>query len=75
MERLIYIRRDDLNRWIAKNRVLSQEEIEEYADTHMEKVLKGVYKLKLKIMMDITTLGNQRIDQKTFEQAIKAHQA
>ena len=44
--KVIYIRRDDLNRWIAKNRVLSQEEIEEYADTHMEKVLKGVYKHK-----------------------------
>ena len=26
--KVIYIRRDDLNRWIAKNRVLSQEEIE-----------------------------------------------
>ena len=44
--KVIYIRRDALNRWIAKNRVLSQEEIEEYADTHMEKVLKGVYKHK-----------------------------
>ena len=42
----VYIRRDDLNRWIAKHKVLSDEEIEEYADTHMEKVLKGVYKHK-----------------------------
>ena len=37
----IFIRRDDLNRWIAKNRVLSQDEIEEYALTHMDKVLKN----------------------------------
>lgn len=31
----IFIRRDDLNRWIAKNKVLSQEEIEEYAMSQM----------------------------------------
>lgn len=39
----VYIRRDDLNRWIAKHKVLSDEEIEEYAATHMDKVLKGLY--------------------------------
>ena len=44
--KIIYIRRDDLNRWIAKNRVLSQDEMEEYAATHMEKALKGVIKHK-----------------------------
>jgi excisionase family DNA binding protein len=27
----IFLRRDDLNRWIARNKVASQEEIEEYA--------------------------------------------
>ena len=29
----IFIRRDDLNRWIARNRVLSQDELDEYAAT------------------------------------------
>ena len=34
----VFIRRDDLNRWIAQHKVLSQEEIEEYAAQHMDKV-------------------------------------
>lgn len=32
----IFIRRDDLNRWIARNRVLSQDELDEYAATNSQ---------------------------------------
>ena len=31
----IFIKRDDLNRWISRNKVLSQEEVEDFAVTHM----------------------------------------
>ena len=34
--KVIFIRRDDLNRWIAQNKVLSQEEIDELAVTQMQ---------------------------------------
>ncbi|MBR1551617.1 MAG: helix-turn-helix domain-containing protein [Muribaculaceae bacterium] len=37
----IFIHRDDLNRWIAKNKILSQDEIEEYAMTQMSILGKG----------------------------------
>ena len=32
----IFIRREDLNQWIARNKVLSQQEIEEFAETHLQ---------------------------------------
>ena len=44
----IFIRRDDLNRWIAKTRVMSDDEIEEYAATHMENLFKGNFNNKNK---------------------------
>ena len=34
--KIIFIRRDDLNRWISKNKVLSQQEIEEFAEAHTQ---------------------------------------
>ena len=47
-EKTIFIRRDDLNRWIAKTRVMSDDEIEEYAATHMENLFKGNFNNKNK---------------------------
>lgn len=32
----IFSRRDDLNRWINRNKVMSQEEVEEFAVAHMQ---------------------------------------
>ncbi len=43
----VFIRRDDLNRWIAKNKILSEEEIEEYAITQMGNLSKR-YNHKIK---------------------------
>lgn len=42
----VFIRRDDLNRWIAKTRVLSQEELDEYAAAHAADIYKGLTRIK-----------------------------
>ena len=34
--KVVFIRRDDLNHWINKNKVMSNDEIEEFAISHMQ---------------------------------------
>lgn len=43
----VFLRRDDLNRWMSKNKVLSEEEMEEYAMTQMTNLSKR-YNHKIK---------------------------
>ena len=43
----VFLRRDDLNRWISRNQILSQEELEEYAMTQMTNLSKR-YNHKIK---------------------------
>ncbi len=43
----VFLRRDDLNRWMSRNKVLSEEEMEEYAMTQMTNLSKR-YNHKIK---------------------------
>ena len=43
----VFLRRDDINRWISRNKILSQEELEEYAITQMTNLSKR-YNHKIK---------------------------